>query len=266
MTIIEPLAGLYFDPEKLANPLSITTPPPMFITEKEQVRYYAQHPLNVIRLHAGINFPTDNDSNNPTSRAVKYLQRWREQKDLLLADTPAVYALEHSGPGQKPITSLLVRLPISSKNNLPQPEDSAAPDVSIAPFLNNLNLSIIPIPLVYADPSRGVETILKSQINSMSPLIKADGCQLWPIIDPAIVGRLKKRFQGLSLLPIAALEIYAAQIAYAAQSKSYPGMLAILDNNLDLNQDINDHSTLQPAGSSYFRSIPVGLVMDYWGK
>lgn len=266
MTIIEPLMGLYFNPEKLANPLSITTPPPMFIREEEQVRYYAQHPLNVIRLHTGIDFPTDHENNNPASRALKYLQHWREQKDLLLADTPSIYALEHPGPDQKPITSLLVRLPINSKNCLPTPEEKAAPDANTITMLNSLNLSVVPVPLVYADPSRGVETILKSQMNSEAPVIKADGCRLWSINDLSLIRRLKKRFLDLSLHLAAAPEIYAAQINYAAQTRLYPGMLALLDNNLSLNIDIEDKNTLVTAGNSYFRSIPLGLVMDYWGK
>ncbi len=43
-------------------------------------------------------------------------------------------------------------------------------------------------------------------------------------------------------------------------------MLALLDNNLDLNiEPGQDSKAVSSAAEDYFRRFPVGLIMDYWG-
>ncbi len=91
MANITPFIGLRYNNEKVNNLTAVVTPPYDIIDEKEQARYYAEHPANIIRLELGLVFPDDDESNNRYTRAHQYLERWIEDEILSYESKPALY-------------------------------------------------------------------------------------------------------------------------------------------------------------------------------
>jgi uncharacterized protein (DUF1015 family) len=76
MATIVPFRGLRYNQEKVKQLSSVVTPPYDIIDEAAQARYYADDPVNIIRLELGLIFPQDTACNNRYKRvALRFASR-----------------------------------------------------------------------------------------------------------------------------------------------------------------------------------------------
>ncbi|NLG32780.1 MAG: DUF1015 domain-containing protein, partial [Syntrophomonadaceae bacterium] len=83
MARIIPFKGLRYNQKKIGSLASVVTPPYDIIDEASQARYYAENPVNIIRLELGLEFPQDNANNNRYTRSAHYLEKWIEDETLV---------------------------------------------------------------------------------------------------------------------------------------------------------------------------------------
>lgn len=90
MPDIAPFRGIRYDAERV--PIEkVVTPPYDVISPAERRHFHAVHPMNVIRLILGEEFPDDNSTNNRYTRAGKYWRAWREEGILQTESRPCYY-------------------------------------------------------------------------------------------------------------------------------------------------------------------------------
>lgn len=94
MAYIAPFRGLHYNPDKISDFSTVTTPPYDVISPAEQDFFYQASPYNMVRLELGKSTPEDSETDNPHTRATRFLQRWQEEKILVRDDQPAIYHYE----------------------------------------------------------------------------------------------------------------------------------------------------------------------------
>lgn len=88
MLNLVPIEPMYYNPEKITNLSSVVAPMYYDIEPAAQSRYYAENPMNVIRLENGLTFPTDDLTRNRPARAAQYLNKWRADNIVLSTKRP----------------------------------------------------------------------------------------------------------------------------------------------------------------------------------
>ena len=91
MAQIKPFHGIRYNPDHVSSMADVVSPPYDVISENEQADLHDRSPHNVIRLELGRRQTTDDDNDNPHTRADRYLREWLQDGTLLREDVPAVY-------------------------------------------------------------------------------------------------------------------------------------------------------------------------------
>lgn len=94
MVNIIPFNGYRFNPEKVSGLGNVMAPPYDAISASEQEDLYKRDKYNIVRLNKGAHLPTDNDSDNPYSRAEKLLGDWIKADILVRDSEPCFYLYE----------------------------------------------------------------------------------------------------------------------------------------------------------------------------
>lgn len=94
MANVIPFKGLRYNPDKVGNLSDVVAPPYDIISPDEQKRYYDKHEKNVIRLEYGMEYPSDDETNNRYTRAAGYLKSWLDEGVLQIEDTECIYLYE----------------------------------------------------------------------------------------------------------------------------------------------------------------------------
>jgi len=104
MAHIAPFRALRYNPRKISDLNSVVTPPYDVISPREQERFHAASPHNMIHLELGKALPSDTESDNPYTRAARYLREWCREEVLVRDPRPALYHYEldyEPSPGQR---------------------------------------------------------------------------------------------------------------------------------------------------------------------
>jgi uncharacterized protein (DUF1015 family) len=91
MAEVLPLKGLRYAPDYATDMAALVTPPFDVITPTAQEGYYRRHPLNIIRLELGKQYPDDTSLNNRYTRAAALLAEWRAQGVIVQESQPVFY-------------------------------------------------------------------------------------------------------------------------------------------------------------------------------
>ncbi|MBS3757028.1 MAG: DUF1015 domain-containing protein [Desulfobacterales bacterium] len=91
MADIFPFRGIRYNIEIVGDLAHVATPPYDVISDEEQDMYYERHPNNIIRLDKGKETATDDDQDNPYTRAAEYFKNWISEGILLKDKAPCLY-------------------------------------------------------------------------------------------------------------------------------------------------------------------------------
>lgn len=94
MVNIIPFSGYRFNPEKVGDLGNVMAPPYDTISASEQEDLYKRDKYNIVRLNKGVRLPTDNEEDNPFSRAAALLDEWIKEDILKRDDKPCFYLYE----------------------------------------------------------------------------------------------------------------------------------------------------------------------------
>lgn len=100
MADIKPFRMVHYNGKCASELDKLITPPYDVISPREQETFYETHPLNMIRLVLGKQYPDDNDRNNRYSRAAATLQQWLSQGALVRSDRAGltIYRMDFDDP------------------------------------------------------------------------------------------------------------------------------------------------------------------------
>jgi len=175
MAGIIPFIGLRYNNSKIANLASVMTPPYDIIDDKAQARYYAESPVNIIRLELGLMFPDDDEKNNRYTRAKKYLDRWMEDETLLPEAKPALYVYQQEFPGAKGTVirnGFICGLKVEDYSEgavLPHEETLSKPKADRLKLMQATQCNFSSIFGLYSDPERLVDNALLEAVGSREP-------------------------------------------------------------------------------------------------
>ncbi len=166
MADVRPLRGIRYAPEAVPDLAEVVTPPFDVISEEAQERYYARHPLNIIRAELGKIAPEDTTLDNRYTRAARTLAEWR-QKGVLRQDAqPAYYAyqqtFQHGGQSYTR-TSLCARVRLEpwEKHVVLRHEFTRKKDKDDRlQLLRACSVNLSPIMSMYSDPQGRMRRLL----------------------------------------------------------------------------------------------------------
>ncbi|MGI6413982.1 MAG: DUF1015 domain-containing protein [Syntrophomonadaceae bacterium] len=178
MARIIPFKGLRYNQKKVGSLASVVTPPYDIIDEVSQARYYAENPVNIIRLELGLEFPQDNANNNRYTRSAHYLEKWIEDETLVYEERPAIYVYQqefyHLG-FTRIRTGFICGLkvePYEKGNILPHEDTLSKAKTDRLHLLRSTKCNFSPIFGLYSDENRQIESIMADYIKDRKPEIK----------------------------------------------------------------------------------------------
>ncbi|MGE5391940.1 MAG: DUF1015 domain-containing protein [Deltaproteobacteria bacterium] len=249
MTTIVPFSGLRYNQKKINSVIKVFTPPYDIIDEAAQARYYADNPVNVIRLELGLIFPEDTPANNRYTRAAQYLQKWMEDQTLKAEDKPSLYLYQQDFEikGERLIrTGLLCGLkvePYAKGNILPHEETLSKPKADRLSLMRTTHSNFSSIFGLYSDEKKSIETALRTDIKDRAPDISmvdeaGELHQIWVISDEKIVAKVVKAMSENKIYIADGHHRYETALAYSEEmdeqgKPGYDYVMATLVNLYD---------------------------------
>lgn len=248
MTIV-PFRGLRYNQDKMKEVSTVVTPPYDIIDETAQARYYAENPVNVIRLELGLIFPQDTPTNNRYTRAAQYLQKWMEDQTLRAEDKPSLYLYQQDFEikGEKLTRiGLLCGLKVESYdkgNILPHEETLSKPKADRLSLMRTTHSNFSSIFGLFSDQKKVIETALRKDIQGRTPDVSmvdetGETHQIWAISDEKTVAKVVKTMADKKIYIADGHHRYETALAYseemAEQGKTgYDYVMATLVNLYD---------------------------------
>jgi uncharacterized protein (DUF1015 family) len=209
MATVLPFNGIRYNPEKVPDGATVTTPPYDVISPDEQASFYARHPNNVIRLILGHPNAGDSDKDNPHTRSAAFFRRWLDEDVLRQDAAPSLYLKAITYPfGSETITrfGLIARVklePFEKRIILPHEKTFSKVRSERLALMKATHCNYCPIFSLYPDDGnilKGLET----SVDKSAPCAdfideKRHRHQLWQITDPAVHARVTASMQDKRL-------------------------------------------------------------------
>jgi uncharacterized protein (DUF1015 family) len=167
MAILRPFRGITYDPSRV-DVSRVVAPPYDVITPKDQVRYYAQDPHNVVRLIAGEVRPTDSAEDNKYLRAAAFFRQWLAEGILRKESERSIYVYQHqfldpTSGEQKSRLGLIgvVELQPFGSGVLPHEQTHARAKADRLSLTRAVQANLSPIFSLYEDPKSAVAAAIK---------------------------------------------------------------------------------------------------------
>ncbi len=231
MAHIIPFIGLRYNTNKIPNLASVVTPPYDIIDEAAQVRYYAEHPANVIRLELGLEFPDDDENNNRYTRAAEYMNRWIEEEILVYENRPALYFYQQEFNMQgNPVVrnGFICGLKVEEYdqgNILPHEETLSKPKEDRLRLMRATQANFSSIFGLYSDPEKVIDNVLQEAISDKPPAIElADEAgethRVWVITDPEVIRTVVEQMKDKKVFIADGHHRYETALEYAKEMEA----------------------------------------------
>lgn len=203
MADIHPFRAFRFDTQKVSL-ADVLTQPYDKITAAMQERYYAASPFNLIPVEKGKSLPGDTPQNNVYTRAAQKVEEWIAAKVLVQDAAPAVYVYsqEYLVPGSH---TRLTRIGFIALGRIEDfdahvvfrhERTLSAPKADRIELLRHTRLQTGQLFMLYEDPVHKIDTWIEQTARTPAPneLLDEYGVthRLWPMNDPAFIGRIQK--------------------------------------------------------------------------
>ena len=231
MAHIIPFVGLRYNTNKIPNLASVVTPPYDIIDDHAQVRYYAEHPANVIRLELGLEFPDDDDTNNRYTRAADYMHRWIEEEILVYESSPALYFYQQEFNVQgNPVVrnGFICGLKVEEYdkgNILPHEETLSKPKEDRLRLMRATQANFSSIFGLYSDPEKTVDNVLQAAISDKPPAIElvdevGETHRLWVITDKEVIRTVVEAMKDKKIFIADGHHRYETALEYAKEMEA----------------------------------------------
>ncbi len=237
MAHIAPFRALRYDPARVSLS-QVATQPYDKITPLMQETYYAASPYNLVRIILGQKNATDNDRENPYTRAAGFFHDWRRQGIFLQDSQPSLYLYTErfTVPGSKTEMERrgfigLGRIEDYSASIVFRHEQTLAkPKADRLDLLRATRSHFGQIFMLYTDPAGEIENLLVSANAPDMEMRDEYGVlhQVWKISDPTLVDLVRGKMRDKKLIIADGHHRYETALNYrnerrAAGSSSAPG-------------------------------------------
>lgn len=181
MAQIAPFRGIAYNPDTV--PLAeVIAPPYDVLSPEQQNSYYAQHPLNFVRIMLNKEEPGDDEAINRYTRAAGFLQHWLAEGSMVQDETPALYEyiqrFEHPLMPEKIVErrTLFVALKLEPYENgvvLPHEETHPKAKADRLNLMRATHANPEPIYGLYEDPTLTIAKSLDAARAHTEPFLKA---------------------------------------------------------------------------------------------
>jgi uncharacterized protein (DUF1015 family) len=204
MSEIQPLRGVRYNPEKIADLSAVICPPYDVISPAGQRALYQRSPYNFVRIEYGETLPQDSEADNKYLRAAAYLKNWLAEGVFIEEATPAIYVHEHyfTYQGQehrRRAIACRIRLEEWARMVVrPHEGTLSAPKGDRIRLLSVLGANTSPVFSMYQDKSGEVASVLTRAASGCPvasvPPLEGERHELFAITDPADIAQLQSLF------------------------------------------------------------------------
>jgi uncharacterized protein (DUF1015 family) len=228
MARVQPFRALRYDPDQVSL-AQVVTQPYDKITAEMRERYYRASPYNLARIILGKQEETDNESQNPYSRAAGYCHDWR-QKGVLRQDfEPSLYLYSQAFRLPNSINELdrrgfiaLGRIEDYSAGIVFRHEQTLAkPKADRLNLLRATRAHFGQIFMLYED-SGEVESLLAPTSDPDTEVSDEYGVmhRVWRISDPRVIGAIQAGMKEKKLIIADGHHRYETALAYRNESRA----------------------------------------------
>src|SRR5947209_15003485 len=196
MAHIEPFRALRYDPARVALYQAVTQPYDK-ITPEMQDRYYSISPYNLVRIILGKRNASDDEKDNPYTRASAHFNDWRYQGVFLQDAEPSIYrySQQFRVPGTNATAERAGFIALGKVEDYSagvvfrHEQTLAKPKADRLDLLRATRAHFGQIFMLYSDPSAEIETALASSEAPVIELKDEYGVlhQVWKISEPGVV-------------------------------------------------------------------------------
>ncbi len=209
MAYISPFRALRYDPARVALS-DVVTQPYDKITPGMQEQYHAASPYNLVRIILGKRESSDNETENPYTRAAAHFRDWRRQGVFLQDGQPSIYLYvqRFTAPGEKAEWErrgfiALGRVEDYSAGVVFRHEQTLAkPKADRLNLLRSTRAHFGQIFMLYSDPAGEVEATLTP--NGAPHMETRDeygvSHQVWKVSDPSLIDLARGKMRDKQLI------------------------------------------------------------------
>jgi uncharacterized protein (DUF1015 family) len=258
-----------------AGPIeNLVTQPYDKISPAMQARYFSVSPYNLVRIILGERTPTDNDGNNPYTRAAGLLKDWIGSGILEHESEPSIYVYfqRFAGPDSGQTLERKGFIGVGAVEEYAagvvhrHEQTLSGPKKDRMELLRHTHAHFGQIFMLYPDPELVIDRILEKAATA-APLVTVedeDGVthRIWKISDPAAIARLQAVMADKKLLIADGHHRYETALAFRNQN---PGLK---DAEKVLMTFVNMHSPGLEILATHrvLRGIPVELTNRIQGR
>ncbi|MFP5211894.1 MAG: DUF1015 domain-containing protein [Acidobacteriota bacterium] len=203
MAEVAPFRGLRYNPEKVPNMAEVVIPPYDVISPEEQKFYHGLNPYNMVRLELGETFSGDSESDNPHTRAARYLSQWQSEGALIRDRLPTIYyhELDYSlAPGVRltryGFICALKLEDFSAGGVRPHEKTFSAVKAERLGLMTATHANLSSVFSLYSDPDESVDRTLKAAREKEPVMAFTDkhGMEhrMWRVSDPEALRKVER--------------------------------------------------------------------------
>ncbi|MBI3990103.1 MAG: DUF1015 domain-containing protein [candidate division NC10 bacterium] len=204
---IAPFRGVRYNPEKVWDLTAVVAPPYDVISAEGQLRYYARHEYNVIRLILGQELPGDDERLNRYTRAGEFFRRWLEEGILVQDPVPCLYLSEerfvHPRDGKerrrRGVIPIVRLSPYEEGRVFPHERTFSKPKRDRLLLMRACQANLDPVFACYPSTLEPVEQTFEEAMGEEAfiDLTDDDGVrhQLWRLSDPVKIRQVARAFK-----------------------------------------------------------------------
>jgi len=231
MAKIFPFRGITYSPEKFGRDLSdLITQPYDRITPERQAEYYRRHPKNFVRIVLGKKFASDDEYFNYYTRSAGYLNCWLDDKILVSAEKPAIYAYHQAFEveGRQIVRKgfiALAELEEPGKGVKAHEKTLAGPKADRLNLTRHIRAQVGHIFMLYSDPQKIADEALEREIADREPDFTAKDWfgnehRLWAITDTATIETVQSALADKTLFIADGHHRYETAVNYWKECES----------------------------------------------
>ena len=231
MAKIFPFRGITYSPEKFGRDLSdLITQPYDRITPERQAEYYRRHPKNFVRIVLGKKFASDDEYFNYYTRSAGYLNCWLDDKILVSAEKPAIYAYHQAFEveGRQIVRKgfiALAELEEPGKGVKAHEKTLAGPKADRLNLTRHIRAQVGHIFMLYSDPQKIADEAIEREIADREPDFTAKDWfgnehRLWAITDTATIETVQSALADKTLFIADGHHRYETAVNYWKECES----------------------------------------------
>ena len=231
MAKIFPFRGITYSPEKFGRDLSdLITQPYDRITSERQAEYYRRHPKNFVRIVLGKKFASDDEYFNYYTRSAGYLNCWLDDKILVSAEKPAIYAYHQAFEveGRQIVRKgfiALAELEEPGKGVKAHEKTLAGPKADRLNLTRHIRAQVGHIFMLYSDPQKIADEAIEREIADREPDFTAKDWfgnehRLWAITDTATIETVQSALADKTLFIADGHHRYETAVNYWKECES----------------------------------------------